>query len=172
MGLNEVKSEQNWYLLYSAPRAEKKLYNELIKRGFEAYLPLQKTLRQWSDRKKWVEVPLFNSYLFVYTDNKLLNDVAKCNGFVKFVRFENKPVIVQEKIIILIRKILDNYPDVEAVEEKLAAGSLIEIIHGPLTGTQGELIEYKGKNIALIRLDPVLYSLIIQIPDKFIKLCQ
>ena len=55
----------NWYALYTFPRFEKKVYKRLVERGIEAYLPLQKKLRKWKDRKKWIEEPLIRSYIFV-----------------------------------------------------------------------------------------------------------
>jgi transcriptional antiterminator RfaH len=56
---------KNWFVFYTKSRQEKKVNDLLLRHGFEPYLPLQKVLRQWSDRKKKVEVPLFNSYIFV-----------------------------------------------------------------------------------------------------------
>ena len=54
-----------WYVLYTKPRQEKKVADGLIAIGIAAYCPLVTTIKQWSDRKKKVEVPLINSYVFV-----------------------------------------------------------------------------------------------------------
>ena len=54
-----------WYAIYTNPRAEKLVHLRLEETGVEAFLPLQKTYRQWSDRKKLVEKPLLSSYVFV-----------------------------------------------------------------------------------------------------------
>ena len=62
------KNTKKWHVIYTAPRAEKKVNERLESQGVETYLPLQKTLRQWSDRKKKVSIPLFNSYVFVRVD--------------------------------------------------------------------------------------------------------
>ena len=55
----------HWYAIYTRSRGEKVTAKLLSDQGIEAYLPLQRKLRQWSDRKKWVEVPYINSYVFV-----------------------------------------------------------------------------------------------------------
>ena len=60
---------KKWFVIYTRSRFEKKIYQELLKINIESYLPLQKKLKQWSDRKKWVEEPLFRSYIFVKIDN-------------------------------------------------------------------------------------------------------
>ena len=91
----EINSEKNihnvplkWYALYTKPRAEKKVSSELDFRGFENFLPLQTTIKQWSDRKKKVEIPLFNSYIFVRIDlEKYYYKILEIPGIVKFVKF-------------------------------------------------------------------------------------
>ena len=67
MSNNTNTQTARWYLLYTKPRAEKKVALELGLKGYELFLPLQRTLKQWSDRKKWVEEPLFKGYIFIYT---------------------------------------------------------------------------------------------------------
>ena len=69
-----------WNVLYTTPRAEKKVYNRLVEMDIETYLPLYKTIRQWSDRKKKVEVPLFNSYIFVRSSEKQRFEILSVYG--------------------------------------------------------------------------------------------
>ena len=59
-----------WIVVRSKPRAEKVAFDQLMKKGIEVYLPLVKERRKWSDRKKWVELPLFSSYLFAKVELK------------------------------------------------------------------------------------------------------
>ena len=54
-----------WYVLYTKHRNEKKVAQRLSEAGYTVYCPLQKVRRQWSDRTKVVEEPLFKSYLFI-----------------------------------------------------------------------------------------------------------
>ena len=71
--------QYKWYLLYTAPRAEKKVNAELIKREFTTFLPLQKKIVQWSDRKKTIDSPLFSSYIFIYTSMSFYYEILKRN---------------------------------------------------------------------------------------------
>src|SRR5512140_1670119 len=71
------KSDFHWYALYTRPRAEKMVYSRLEEGGIEAFLPLYKTLRKWSDRKKLVEKPLFSSYVFVNVNNTIRPKVLR-----------------------------------------------------------------------------------------------
>ena len=68
--MDSQKDHKKWIAVYTKPRHEKTVENELLKKGFEVYLPILKERRKWSDRKKWVEFPLFRSYIFVRTEIK------------------------------------------------------------------------------------------------------
>ena len=162
----------HWYLLYTNPRAEKKTEIELRFLGYEVYLPLHKTLRQWSDRKKMVEVPLFNSYLFVYTElERHYYPILNVPGIVKFVNFEKKPALVDPREIELIRLMLGNIEGLENVtaSEPIEPGEEVEIIAGPLIGTKGKMIEHKGKNKILIELNSIQQSLAVTISVEFLR---
>ena len=71
------RTKPHWFAVYTKSRNEKKVYERLIDEGYEAYLPLQKRLKQWSDRKKWVEEPLLRSYVFVKINREGLSQRAK-----------------------------------------------------------------------------------------------
>ncbi len=58
-------SMEGWYAAYTMPKFEKRIYGELVKKNVEAYLPVQQVFRQWSDRVKKIELPLFPNYIFV-----------------------------------------------------------------------------------------------------------
>ncbi len=68
--LSKDANTEKWIAAYTKPRHEKVAYDQLIDNGFTAYLPLLRQKRKWSDRKKWVEIPLFKSYVFVKTHLK------------------------------------------------------------------------------------------------------
>ena len=60
-----------WYLIYTKPHHEKKVYTRLLERNINAFLPLTKRLRSWNDRKKYIDEPLFPSYVFIYLNDML-----------------------------------------------------------------------------------------------------
>ncbi|NJK87221.1 MAG: hypothetical protein HC906_15810 [Bacteroidales bacterium] len=74
-----VASSKRWYAVYTRSRAEKKVYEELLRIKVEAYLPIISTLKQWSDRKKKVNEPLIRSLCF----RKILPKKI----FIKFMTF-------------------------------------------------------------------------------------
>jgi len=164
------KPQPQWYLLYTNPRSEKKVNTELILKGYETYLPLQKVLKQWSDRKKWVEEPLFKSYLFIKTDlEKNVYNILNVPGIVKFVNFERKPVVVHEKDIQMIKVLLGNFSHLETETYAPKAGDIVEIVTGALAGYRAKLISAHGNKQVYIEMPEIMQSIKINIPLHHIK---
>src|ERR1700738_1630273 len=107
-------NKKNWYAVYTKPRWEKKVYSLLIEKGMEAYCPLNRVRKKWSDRVKWVEEPLFRSYVFVRVPEAEQTSVRMVNGVVNFVYWMGKPATVKDKEIDIIRMFLNEYDDVMA----------------------------------------------------------
>ncbi len=169
--LIDIKDKnKKWYLLYTKPRYEKKVDAELQLLGFETYLPLNRTLKQWSDRKKWVSDPLFKSYLFINTSISYYYDILNVNGIVKFVNFEKSPVVVNEIEIDFIRKMLGANISVEVLTEGIIEGANIEIISGPMIGIKGQIVEYRSKKQVMVNFNSIKQNLIVNLPLSSLKL--
>jgi transcription antitermination factor NusG len=162
-------SEDKWYALYTRPRAEKLVYQRLVEEGIETFLPLQKTYRMWSDRKKLVEKPLLSSYIFVKTIKKNFPRVYKVNGIVKFISFEGQPVSIPQKQIDNLRLLINSDAEIEVTTEKFAQGDNVEVVNGALIGLTGELIKIGSKNRVVVRIDRLDQNLILKIPLGFLK---
>lgn len=161
--------EEKWYAVYTRPRAEKLVCNRLIENGVETYLPLQKTFRTWSDRKKLIEKPLLSSYIFVKTSGKNFPVVYKINGVVKFVSFEGQPVPIPQKQIDVLRLLIDSNAEIEVSSEKFEKGDSVEVVNGALIGLTGELIKIGTHNRFVVRIDRLDQNLILKIPRAFLK---
>jgi transcriptional antiterminator RfaH len=161
---------KKWFALYTRPRFEKKVEKYLKDRGIICYLPLYKTLRQWSDRKKWVELPLFPSYLFVNVDERDYRNVLNAPGALKYITFEGFAVEIKEKQIENIKWILSSDILAEPLNETIPEGSIVEVIKGPLKGLFAELVHYNNKKIVVVRIDQLDKSLEILIPGNHLKL--
>jgi transcription antitermination factor NusG len=162
-------SEDKWYALYTRPRAEKLVFQRLVEEGIETFLPLQKTYRMWSDRKKLVEKPLLSSYIFVKTNNKCFPKVYKTNGVVKFVSFEGQPVSIPQNQIDNLRLLIDSDAEIVVSSERFEPGDNVEVINGSLIGLTGELIRIGSKNRVVVRIDRLDQNLILKIPKAFLR---
>ncbi|MDP2423186.1 MAG: UpxY family transcription antiterminator [Bacteroidales bacterium] len=159
----------NWYAIYTRSRYEKKVFSELTSKGVEAYLPLIKNLKQWSDRKKWVEEPLIRSYVFVYVDRPDYNFALQVTGAVKYVFFEGKPAIIPAWQIMALKTALEIGKDFVISGEALAAGDRVLITRGPFSNIHGELVEIQGSRKVVIRIDHIGYSLLLTIAPGHLR---
>ena len=108
-----------WYVLYTKPRNEKKVTSLLAEKGVEVYCPQREVIKQWSDRKKKVIAPVFNSYIFVSLDNYKENAtiILETPGAVRFLWWAGKPAAVREEEIKAIRDFLEAYKNAEITVE-------------------------------------------------------
>jgi len=166
----EIKKESvRWYALYTKSRNEKKVHDRLAADGYECFLPLQKVVRQWSDRKKVVEVPLINSYVFVRMVLSQRFAVLQDPGAVCFINFERLPAPVADKDIDYLKRILSEDFAVEVVSEILIPGEKVKVIAGPLMGLEGELINHKGGQKVVVRIENIPFSLVVTVPLEFVE---
>lgn len=146
-------SQPHWYAVYTHPKAEKKVYNRLREMGLEAYLPLQQVVRQWSDRKKKMEAPLFPNYVFVKTSAVRRYDVCRIPELVRFVTCDNQPVVIPEKNINDIRRLLTGEVEVYENASHYKTGERVKVVHGQFAGTEGVLVKVNGKKRLVVQLE-------------------
>ncbi len=153
-----------WYAVYTKPRWEKKVYELLLNRGIEAYCPMNRIRKKWSDRHKWVEEPLFKSYVFVKADEKEKPLIRMVNGVVNFVYWLGKPAVVRDKEIEIIRKFLNDYSDVQAVPVDLKVNSRITILKGAFMDKEAKVVRVLNNKVQVI-IESIGYSL-VAVVDK------
>jgi len=159
------KNLKKWLVIYTRPRAEKQVNERLIEEGFETFLPLQKVVRQWSDRKKKVEIPLFSSYIFIYTKEKEREKILNVYGIVRFIFYLGKPAVVREIEIENIKEFLHR---TKGSEIKFERNKMVEITEGPLKGKSG-IIEQIGKNTLKISIEQLGVSLLANVNKSTVR---
>ena len=151
--------ERFWHAIYVKSRAEKKVLMQLEDIGVTAYLPMITQVKQWSDRRKKVQEPLFRSYVFVYSNEKEYIPILNVFGVVRFVTFEHKAVVVPENQIIAIKKFVEDYEQGEEFKmlnnEDLKEGQMVRIITGPMKGLVGRLDTIENKRHLIVFIDVV-----------------
>jgi transcription antitermination factor NusG len=152
-------SRKNWYVLYTKPRWEKKVYTLLTDKNIEAYCPLNKVRKKWSDRIKWVEEPLFKSYVFVKVAAEDQAGVRMINGVVNFVYWLGKPAIVKNKEIEIIRKFLNEHEEVWAEPVDLQKDARVVIRRGAFMDKEARVVGV-DKNKVRVLIESIGFSLV------------
>lgn len=141
---------KKWYIAYTFPKAERKVYKKLEIMGIKSFLPLHMVVRQWSDRKKMLEVPLFPNYLFVHTSGNERFEALQIKEIVKYVSFDGKPVTVPEALITSLDKMIKG--NVEVSSEEYCVGTPVKVTDGPFCGAEGVLIRKNSKTRLVIQI--------------------
>ncbi|MBS2211042.1 UpxY family transcription antiterminator [Carboxylicivirga mesophila] len=165
----EKKQEASWYALYTKSRAEKKVFEQLTAMGIETYLPLKKTLRQWSDRKKWVEMPVISSYIFIKIPKTDYQKVFDVNGIVAYVSYKGKACIIPENDILAMKRAIENQMEFSVESGQIEKGQQITVTSGPLEGIKGEVIEIQGAKKIILRINQIGYTLVVNLDSATFK---
>lgn len=161
--LADMPGKKTWFALYTRPRFEQKATDSLIQMGFEAYLPTYKTLRQWSDRKKMVELPLFPSYCFVRIVPELYREPLRAHGVVRFVWIEGKPAPVPDKEIEAIKTLCSSSFPLEVTIPDPVPGQKVIITSGALKGIEGEFVDKAGSRKFLVRIHTINHAVLVNV---------
>ena len=169
MELRSAVDSAKWYPVYTQPRSEKKAFLALTSKGIEAYLPLHRQLKQWSDRKKWVEEPFIKSYLFVHIKEHQQTEVLMTRGVARFIYFSGKVTSMPDRQIDELKLLMASPYELEITEEDLQPGEKIMIKAGPLKGLTGEIISYRSQKQLALRLENLGYSIIVHVAASLIN---
>ena len=142
--------EKKWYAIYTWPRWEKKVAETLTKSSYENYCPLNKVVKQWSDRKKVIEEPLFTSYVFVRTTQKQISALKAISGVVSVVHWLGKPAVIRDSEIELIKDFLRNRYNVKLERAAVTVEDRIKIISGPFVELEGKVVSVSKRAVKVL----------------------
>lgn len=140
----------NWYVIYTKPKWEKRVAEQLNRLGINCYCPLIKKVQQWSDRKKKVEVPLFNHYVFVQLSEKDRNSVFLSPGVLRYLFWLGKHAIVKEEEINTIKKWLNSEDNADISVVNYNIGATIKVNTGPFMDQKATIQEITNTHYILV----------------------
>jgi len=161
--------EKKWYAVYTKPRWEKKIDSVFVRKGIESWCPLQKVERQWTDRKKIIEEPLFKSYVFVYIDDTERSKVLMTEGALNFVYYLGKPAVIKVDEINNIKAYLsDKDAKISIISDQgFSSGDLIKVNYGVFMDKEGTVIR-GGKKKVYVELQSLGQVMIVEFPAVFL----
>ncbi len=157
-----------WYAVYTRSRSEKKVARELVKSGIDHYLPLCRSLRQWSDRKKKVALPLISCYVFVHISPREHYVVDQTSGVVSFVSFNGSPVAIPEWQIRNLQILTESYMELENCMD-FKKGEQVRVIMGPMAGLHGVITEIRGQRKLVISVEALNFSMAVRIDPRIVE---
>lgn len=160
-----IKETRQWLVIYTKPRSEKKVTERLQKKGFSVYCPTYTTLKQWSDRKKKVTLPVIPSYVFIQLNELERWEVLKDPGVLNFIFWQGKPAIITNDQLNAFKNLLNNTPNDYCIEtEDLNEGDRVIIQNNSFINQTGYIESIKKNRLELIL--PELNMKIICSPNQ------
>jgi transcription antitermination factor NusG len=160
----------NWYVLYTCPRHEKRVAEQIKERRISCFLPLYRSVRRWKDRRKELELALFPGYVFVRIDLKDRLRVLQIASVVRFVGFNGNPAPLPENEMESLINGLSSGVRAEP-HPYLTIGRTVRVRYGPLTGAQGILVRRKDRFRVVLSLDLIMRSVAVEVDESDIEPC-
>lgn len=155
-----------WYAVCTRPRFEKKTRVFLEREEIPNWLPLQRSQRQWSDRKRIIDAPVFNSYIFVHITENEFYRTLNTYGVSRFVYYNGKPAVVPDRDIDFLRRVFDEGYEVEARPIAFQPGMRVRITRGPFAGREGILVAEGNRQRFRVDLKQIGHSILFDFsPD-------
>jgi transcription antitermination factor NusG len=168
--MNLQNENKKWFAIYTKPRWEKKIDNTLLRKEIESWCPVQKIQRQWSDRKKIIEDPLFKSYVFVRINEDEKLRVLQTEGVINFVHHLKKPAIIRDEEIELIKSYLlekDAKLSVQSLQGFQTNDKVI-IRHGIFMDNTGTVVRGRNKKV-YVQLESLGQVMIVEFPANYVS---
>ncbi len=144
-----MNNTKKWYAVYTRPKAEKKVADALSKKKIENFSPINKVVRQWSDRKKIIYEPLFTSYVFVKITDQELSNIKQTDGVINLVYWLNKPAIIRDSEIEAVKRFLNENENVKLEKTSISIDDNVRILGGPLMEYEGQVLSTKNKTLKI-----------------------
>ena len=168
----QLYTEPHWYACYTRARHEKQVEMQLRQRGLESYLPLVQQVRQWSDRKKAVQFPLFPSYVFGRFTLSEVHAVLTTPGVSTIVRANGYPTPIPERDLENVKTFVSALAESGLDPDPrpfLAEGQWVRVLEGPFEGVEGVVVERRGRKRVLVGLAAIGQGLEIDIDTRLLK---
>ena len=170
MNTTATAGDKVWIALYTRARHEVKVAEQVTRLGIEAYVPLRREMHCWSDRKKWVEVPLIRSYVFVHIDLRDYFRLFAIHGVVRVVMFRGRIARVRDHEIELLRCAARSGGEIAESAQNLRKQNEVEIINGLFAGHRGKVVHSGSKYKICIRIEELEYAVVVELSKADIRL--
>ena len=161
-----------WFAIYTRFKCEKRVCQELERKGIQAYVPIQTVKRQYTRKVKTHHLPLISCYVFVKITKREYVSVLETDNVVDFIRFSNQLIAIPEKEINLLKRVTLESDILDSIQPNSVGfeiGDEVEIIGGNLTGLKGKLLAREGKKYMLVELEQLGYYLQLKVAAQLLN---
>jgi len=154
----------HWYALYTCPRHEKCVAQQIEQRRISCFLPLYRSVRRWKDRRKELELALFPGYVFVRFALQDRLNVLNLPGVVRLVTFNGKPAELRESELESLRRGFAGHIPM-APHPYLRIGRRIRLKSGPMAGLEGILRRRKDGLRLVVSVEMLRRAVAVEVDE-------
>jgi transcription antitermination factor NusG len=155
----------SWYALYTCPRHEKCVAQQVEQRSISCFLPLYRSVRRWKDRRKELELALFPGYVFVRLALRDRFRVLQLPSAVRLVSFNGQPAVLPDSEIEGLRERLSRGGSMEP-HPYLRVGRRVRVCGGPMQGLEGIVVRRKDRCRVVFSLDLIMRSVAVEVDES------
>jgi len=165
---SDKAAEGHWYALYTCPRHEKRVAEQIQQRSISCFLPVYRSVRRWKDRRKELELALFPGYVFVRIALRDRLRVLQLAGVVRLVSFRAQPVPLPDGEVESLKNGLASGVCAEP-HPYLTVGRRVRVRYGPMTGMQGILVRHKEGLRLVLSIDLIMRSVMLEVDEADVE---
>jgi transcription antitermination factor NusG len=158
------RGSENWYALYTAPRHEKRVADQIGQQGISCFLPLYRSVRRWKDRRKELAMVLFPGYVFVQMPLQVRLRVLQLPGAVRLVTFNGQPAVLPAEEVESLRTRLSGSGNIEP-HPYLNVGQRVRVRSGPLQGLEGIIVRTKDRCRIVLSIHLIMRSVAVEVDE-------
>lgn len=160
-----------WFVMVVPSLTHRRITALLQKLGLEFYLPLQKQLHYWSDRKKWVDVPILRPYVFLHTTETGRDILFNTSSAFRFLRSNGQLATARQKEIDDIRLLCTYGTNMQLEPVHARTGDTIKIVAGPLAGLHGSVLHENGSQRLQVQIASLGRFASVEVDSSYIQHC-
>jgi transcription antitermination factor NusG len=155
-----------WYVIQTRPRHEQAVSRKLQQKGYRMFLPTYRSLRQWSDRRQEIELPLFEGYVFCRVALDHCWSIVSTTGVVRLVGTPGAPAQVPDSEVVSLQRIVEQRTRVVEPCSYLHVGQFVRITSGGLVGIAGIVQSFRGRLRVVVSVSLLQRSVAVELDNE------
>ncbi len=162
-------ADLGWFVIHTKPRQELIALENLVRQGFECYLPMMRVQKIRRGRAEVVSEPMFSRYLFIRLDRgdqgKSWSPIRSTVGVSQMVRFGNEPAQIQDGLIDLLKSSEERRP----VDDLFQPGELVVLTEGPFAGIEAIYQSASAEQRSLILIELLSKPVVMKVDTGILR---
>jgi transcription antitermination factor NusG len=157
--------QKNWYIIYTKAKCEKKVASVFTKKRIENFIPLKSKQLASGRKRKTVQLPLFESYVFANIEAEQINKIKMIDGVINLLYWKQEPAIIHQEEIQIIREFIADYQDITIEKTRVDVNDVAKVIDGSRYSIEGNILTVKNTTVK-VNLPSIGFALVAKVTTE------